>query len=108
MPIYEYKCKNCESHFEKMQKISDEPLKVCEKCGGEVEKQISRTGFQFKGSGWYVTDYSDKGKAESKSETKGESTGTAEKSSAGESTTAPPSASNTTKSDSSTSKKNEK
>ena len=101
MPIYEYKCKNCESHFEKMQKISDEPLKVCEKCGGEVEKQISRTGFQFKGSGWYVTDYSDKGKAQSKSET----SGAAEKSSTSESTAKPEGASNTTKSDSSTFKK---
>lgn len=105
MPIYEYKCKNCETHFEKMQKISDAPLTICEKCGGEVEKQISRTGFQFKGSGWYVTDYSNKGKAESKSDTNSETNSSAEKSSKGESTTTPQRASNTTKSDSSTSKK---
>jgi predicted nucleic acid-binding Zn ribbon protein len=93
-----------------MQKVSDEPLTVCEKCGGQLEKQWSRSGFQFKGSGWYVTDYSNKGKAESKSETKGESTATsnAEKSSTSESTAASPSASNTTKSDTSSSGKETK
>jgi putative FmdB family regulatory protein len=57
MPIYEYKCKNCDNHFEIMQKISEDPLKECEKCGGELEKQWSLSGFQFKGGGWYVTDY---------------------------------------------------
>lgn len=57
MPIYEYKCLECDSHFEKIQKASDEPLMVCEKCNGKVEKQISLSGFQFKGEGWYVTDY---------------------------------------------------
>jgi predicted nucleic acid-binding Zn ribbon protein len=45
-----------------MQKISDEPLTVCETCGGKLEKQWSLSGFQFKGAGWYVTDYSSKGK----------------------------------------------
>ena len=60
MPIYEYKCLDCGTHLEKMQKITDEPLKVCEKCGGKMEKQVSRTGFQFKGEGWYVTDYAGK------------------------------------------------
>ena len=67
MPIYEYKCLACEKHFEKVQKISDAPLETCESCGGKVEKQISRAGFQFKGSGWYVTDYA--GQSSSKSET---------------------------------------
>ena len=57
MPIYEYKCLECNSHFEKIQKASDEPLKFCENCNGKVEKQISLSGFQFKGEGWYVTDY---------------------------------------------------
>lgn len=60
MPIYEYKCADCGTHLEKMQKVSDEPLKVCEKCGGKLEKQWSRSGFQFKGEGWYVTDYAAK------------------------------------------------
>ncbi len=60
MPIYEYKCAECGAHFEKMQKVSEEPLSVCEVCGGKLEKQWSLSGFQFKGAGWYVTDYSNK------------------------------------------------
>jgi putative FmdB family regulatory protein len=60
MPIYEYKCLDCGSHVEKMQKFSDDPLSVCEKCGGKLEKQWSLSGFQFKGAGWYVTDYAKK------------------------------------------------
>lgn len=77
MPIYEYRCKDCGEHFEKRQKVSDEPLKVCEKCSGELEKQWSRTGFQFKGDGWYVTDYASKKPAGEKSSS-GESTGKSE------------------------------
>ncbi len=57
MPIYEYLCVKCESHFEKLQKSTDDPLSVCEKCNGRLEKQWSLSGFQFKGEGWYVTDY---------------------------------------------------
>jgi putative FmdB family regulatory protein len=57
MPIYEYSCKKCGAHMEVMQKISDKPLARHAKCGGKLEKEWSRTGFQFKGSGWYVTDY---------------------------------------------------
>lgn len=72
MPIYEYKCQQCGAHFEKRQSVSDEPLTTCEKCHGKLEKQWSLSGFQFKGAGWYVTDYAGK---------KGE------KSTAGESTT---------------------
>jgi putative FmdB family regulatory protein len=71
MPIYEYKCLDCGAHLEKMQKVSDELLKVCEICGGKLEKQWSRSGFQFKGEGWYVTDYAGKkggGAATEKSE----------------------------------------
>ena len=73
MPIYEYKCKDCGTHFEKRQAVSDSPLKVCEECQGELEKQWSLSGFSFKGDGWYVTDYSKKGssgKAESGSDNK--------------------------------------
>lgn len=91
MPIYEYKCLDCGTHVEKMQKISDEPLKVCEKCGGKLEKQMSLSGFQFKGAGWYVTDYADKSK--NKGAAKSEKS---EKSSAAESTAKPESASNKT------------
>ncbi len=60
MPIYEYSCKKCGAHMEVMQKISDKPLTRHAKCGGKLEKEWSRTGFQFKGSGWYVTDYAGK------------------------------------------------
>lgn len=60
MPIYEYKCSECEARIERMQKISDQPLTVCEACGGRLEKQWSLSGFQFKGAGWYVSDYSNK------------------------------------------------
>lgn len=80
MPIYEYRCKDCGEHFEKRQALSDEPLKTCENCGGLVEKQWSLSGFQFKGAGWYVTDYAGK-----KSETS-ESAGKSEKGSGSEST----------------------
>src|SRR5215217_5977030 len=57
MPIYEYSCQKCGAHMEVMQKISDKPLARHAKCGGKLTKEWSRTGFQFKGSGWYVTDY---------------------------------------------------
>ena len=67
MPIYEYICEKCGSHLEVMQKVSDAPLKRCSKCRGKLEKVFSRTSFQLKGGGWYVTDYS--GKSSSKSET---------------------------------------
>jgi putative FmdB family regulatory protein len=60
MPIYEYKCQQCGLHFEKRQSVSDEPLSSCEKCHGKLEKQWSLSGFQFKGAGWYVTDYAGK------------------------------------------------
>ncbi len=87
MPIYEYKCLRCDSRFEKMQKVSDAPFESCEKCGGELEKQWSLSGFQFKGAGWYVTDYTNKTK-ETGTETpvKGEKTEKTEKTSAPEST----------------------
>ena len=76
-----------------MQKISDEALRECPKCGGNLEKQWSRTGFQFKGSGWYVTDYAGKG-GESKGETKSEANPSeAAKTSSGDSTVAGDSAS---------------
>jgi putative FmdB family regulatory protein len=67
MPIYEYKCQQCGTQFEKRQSVSDAPLTTCEKCHGKLEKQWSLSGFQFKGAGWYVTDYSGK-KAGEKSE----------------------------------------
>lgn len=52
MPIYEYRCNECNHTFEAMQKFSDEPLKTCEKCNGHVTKLISSSAFHLKGSGW--------------------------------------------------------
>src|SRR2546425_12771809 len=57
MPLYEYKCGSCGQVFEIIQKFSDMPLVVHEKCGGTVERLISTSALQFKGSGWYVNDY---------------------------------------------------
>ena len=68
MPIYEYICEKCGSHVEVMQKISDAPLKRCQKCRGKMEKVVSRTSFQLKGGGWYVTDYSRKSSGSDKTD----------------------------------------
>jgi len=81
MPIYEYQCEGCGEVFEVRQKFADEPLKIHEKCGAPVHRLLSAPAFQFKGSGWYVTDYAKSGssspKSESKSETKNDSKGEA-------------------------------
>ena len=74
MPIYEYRCQQCGVHFEKRQSVSDEPLTTCEKCHGNLEKQWSLSGFQFKGAGWYVTDYSGKKDIKGEKSTESEST----------------------------------
>jgi putative FmdB family regulatory protein len=99
LPIYEYQCSKCGHRFEQIQKFSDPPAKKCPECGGKVEQVISAPAVQFKGSGWYVTDYARKGssggnsgkkessagesksgdKAESKSESKTESKTSSEK-----------------------------
>lgn len=60
MPIYEYQCVDCGEVFEVFQKIHDAPLTQCRSCRGRVEKLISHTSFQLKGSGWYLTDYARK------------------------------------------------
>jgi putative FmdB family regulatory protein len=76
MPIYEYECKKCKAHVEAFQKLSDKPLTKCRKCGGKLERKISAAAIQFKGSGWYVTDYagkttkSEQSESESVSDTK--------------------------------------
>lgn len=57
MPLYEYRCQDCGETFEIIQKFSDSPLSECESCGGELERLLSPPAIQFKGSGWYVTDY---------------------------------------------------
>jgi putative FmdB family regulatory protein len=84
MPLYEYKCDRCGDVFEVIQKFSDAPLERHQGCGGAVERLISAAALQFKGSGWYVTDYArsgksnSEGKSESKSESKSEGKSKAE------------------------------
>ena len=64
MPLYEYQCDACGRRFEKIQKFSDAPLEVCALCGkGPIHKLMSSPAIQFKGSGWYITDYAKKGSA---------------------------------------------
>lgn len=60
MPLYEYECESCRHRFERIQKFSDPPVDVCPSCGGAVRKLLSSPAIQFKGSGWYITDYARK------------------------------------------------
>lgn len=63
MPIYEYECTKCGHRFEKIQKTSARRVGTCPECKGRVERMVHAPAIQFKGSGWYVTDYAGKGKA---------------------------------------------
>ena len=62
MPLYEYQCEACAHRFEQIQRFSDPPLTTCPECEGAVRKLLSSPAIQFKGSGWYVTDYARQGK----------------------------------------------
>jgi putative FmdB family regulatory protein len=64
MPLYEYECDACAHRFEVIQKYSDPPVGTCVKCGGTVRKLFSSPAIQFKGSGWYITDYARAGKSD--------------------------------------------
>lgn len=68
MPIYEFRCKKCNAQIEVFQKFSDKQPTRCKKCGGRLEKMISAPAVQFKGEGWYVTDYARKGSVAEKVE----------------------------------------
>jgi putative FmdB family regulatory protein len=57
MPIYEYVCQSCQKKTEAIQRVGERPLKICPHCGGKLKKAFSAPAIQFKGSGWYVTDY---------------------------------------------------
>lgn len=68
MPLYEYECQKCHRRTEKIEKVDGPHLKKCPHCAGKVERLVSRTSMQFKGTGWYVTDYAGKsGKSDSDS-----------------------------------------
>ena len=71
MPLYEYQCEKCGSRIEKIQKFSDPPLATCEKCGGDLTRLLSAPAIQFKGTGWYVTDYAKKSTSGQASKTDG-------------------------------------
>lgn len=64
MPLYEYQCDACNHRFEVIQKYSDAPIETCPKCGSTVRKLLSSPAIQFKGSGWYITDYARAGKSD--------------------------------------------
>jgi putative FmdB family regulatory protein len=86
MPLYEYECDACRKRFEAIRKFSESDLDVCSLCGkGPVRRLISSPAIQFKGTGWYITDYSSKGKAGT--ESSGSSTGETKKSDSGSSET---------------------
>jgi putative FmdB family regulatory protein len=87
VPIYEYQCKKCQHVFELLQRFSDPQVTQCPRCGGEVQQIISPPAVQFKGSGWYVTDYARKaaGNGSKKSETATESKPATESKATGES-----------------------
>lgn len=82
MPLYEYQCKSCHTTTERIQKFSDPPLTVCPHCGGELEQLLSAPALQFKGAGWYVTDYARKGSGASSKD--GKSSGDAGTKSSGD------------------------
>jgi putative FmdB family regulatory protein len=85
MPLYEYECDSCGHRFEVIQKFSDDPITECPKCQGAVRKLLSSPAIQFKGTGWYITDYAKKnspgstpGKADSKAGDKPAASGSSE------------------------------
>ncbi len=73
MPIYEYQCGECGTRTEAIQRFDEEPLAKCPSCGGPLAKLLSAPAFQFKGTGWYVTDYADKGKKAGQQDGSGDS-----------------------------------
>ena len=90
MPLYEYQCDACGHRFEKIQKFSDPHADVCPKCGkGPIAKLVSSPAIQFKGSGWYITDYAKKSSSESASKAGGSDSSSEAKKTESPSTTTP-------------------
>lgn len=79
MPIYEFECRKCKDRLEVFQKMSDKPPVKCRKCGGRLEKLISASAIQFKGSGWYVTDYAGNGRKAAEKAERDSATGSEKK-----------------------------
>ena len=110
MPLYEYQCEACEQRFERIQKFSDPLVDTCPSCSGKVRKLLSSPAIQFKGSGWYITDYAKKGtgdkpsadkadKADKKTESASGSDGSSSSSSGSEKSASTPAPAPTTKSE---------
>jgi putative FmdB family regulatory protein len=73
MPLYEYQCTKCRHVCEVLQKVKDKPLEACPKCGGAVVKLVSSPAIQFKGNGWYITDYAKKSSPDASGKTSAKS-----------------------------------
>jgi putative FmdB family regulatory protein len=85
MPLYEYQCQQCQHRLEAIQRFSDEPYSICPNCGGALKKLISSPAIQFKGSGFYITDYA-RGSSSASSSSSSTSSSTSETKSSGGST----------------------
>lgn len=83
MPLYEYQCLKCAEKLEAIQKISDQPYRICPHCGGELKKLLSAPAIQFKGSGFYITDYARSGKGAGRGDAETRGRGDAETKEAG-------------------------
>jgi len=102
MPLYEYECQNEGSRFEVIQKFADPPVETCPNCGGPVRRLLSSPAIQFKGKGWYITDYARKGSSEAGKENKSSGgTSSTDTSASKSSTTTPTGSSGSTSSNSS-------
>jgi putative FmdB family regulatory protein len=101
MPLNEYECESCGHRFERIQKFSDPPVDTCPVCGKHVRKLLSSPAIQFKGTGWYVTDYakksSDSGSGKSSSSASSSSSSSGDKSDAGAAPAAPAASSSDSK-----------
>lgn len=87
MPLYEYQCEACAHRFERIQKFSDPPIESCPTCGGAVKKLISSPAIQFKGSGFYITDYAKKPSGDGKGSSSSGTSSTSESSTGSSSST---------------------
>ena len=107
MPLYEYQCNRCQHRFEKLQRFSDPPASVCPACGGSVFQVLSAPAIQFKGSGWYVTDYAHKSSASTNAAAKpgNGSSGNGSGNGSGDSSPTPPAAGTSAKTESAAQKK---
>jgi putative FmdB family regulatory protein len=99
MPLYEYECESGEHRFERIQKFSDPPIAICPTCGRKVRKLLSSPAIQFKGTGWYITDYARKSSGDGKGSGSKADSKTSESSTTESSTTSDSSSASSAKSE---------